>query len=377
MRIFIRSLCSASTISALCLILLVAATVHRVIFVGPSADFDVHDKLIPIPWDWHHVPVSYFLYHLSVSLIATWFRIDDVRVAAFCAALVWYGLFAIAIERTLTLSLAGSHVQLSAPARILVTLCIAIAAPISLLTYPHLVFPYFAMNVYHNPTILAAKPFSVPLIALCVGTAFRFGRPAFAYAAALALMVTFSGLGKPTYILELIPALLIWVMFVRWRTKSAFLMLTAVVAPAMVVLLSSLYWYRSIGQSNVFRFSMFGSYTMFWNIHFLPIGIVASLAFPIAVAVLFFEQVAKDDTSILAWITMLVGILARLTMADQNFGWGTNLAVLTLFVTATVLVLRRWTLHLRPDKLRLRACFAVMGLHVGCGVLLLCLPGSW
>lgn len=274
------------------------------------------------------------------------------------------------------------------PARLCMAVALLFVAPLTLL-YPvdhHLYFGYIAVNVFHNPTMLVLKLFSLLL----------FGYSSFVFVEqgsenrrkilllALPVVVVCGALAKPSYLICFLPSLTLFLVVRAFRkTKVDWpLFLGGILLPALLVL--SLQYYLTYSHAQ-----MEGFYGGRSAIIFAPFKVVAhysgwllakfflSVAFPLAVCLLFWRSAVRDAAFSLAWLTVGVGTFQVYFLMEAgprayqgNFWWSGQITLFVLFVASADHLLKNGG-PLRDERgwnLRYLCCLGIFVLHLLAGI---------
>jgi hypothetical protein len=108
-----------------------------------------------------------------------------------------------------------------------------------------------------------------------------------------------------------------------------------------------------------------------WRIYSpnIPVSLLLSVAFPLGTALLYFKEIKKDPTVLLAWGILLVAIAQYALLAetgerftDANWIWASNIAMYLVFLVSTA------TLIGQPKSKRFYFLSALLALHIAAGV---------
>jgi hypothetical protein len=234
-------------------------------------------------------------------------------------------------------------------------------------------------NVWHNPTLIAVKPFAF----ICVGAYLwaprvRRNRRAILLAVAMVALAV-SALIKPNFALVFIPAVPIYLLLSGQRRASDLVVSAAVVAPAIAILLVQ-YWASShvsgmqgLVMSAIDPLGVWRLYTP--NI---PASLCLALAFPLALLVLRFDTVRREPELILAWLMLAAGVMqfALLSVTGPHrragdWSWGYLVALQILFLYC-VRDLLQWSttasVGRRSERAKLAGVSLIYALHLAAGI---------
>jgi hypothetical protein len=249
---------------------------------------------------------------------------------------------------------------------------IMLAAPINFFSLPknNLYLGYLAPNVYHNPTIILLKPFALAHFILISRLVLGNSQATKEWMLSAVLLVL-GGLAKPIYLIMLLPLALV-VPFVV-RNGNATKIFIYILLPGAVVLTWQ-YLFTYVYQS---------AYYPKTSIAIIPFGamrlrsqdllpkLLASIAFPLVVAVLFWRSLKENSVVVFAWALFVIGSIYSYLFTETgehmnhlNFVWCGELAVWLLFVVSVSLL---W--QLGRQGWRSFACWSIFGLHLAGGLL--------
>lgn len=214
---------------------------------------------------------------------------------------------------------------------------------------------YFPPNVYHNPTMLLAKPLLVLVLASAVASATRTNHPSRGELIALTSPVVLLGLAKPNYLGCLVVVLAGAHLWRRIRSRRnernaglSSVRIAAVICAALSTLALTYGRYRAEERFETgisfAPLDIIGEYADTDAIT-IAASLVGSMAFPLAVSLLWPSAVRRDPAMRIAWGGAVVGILISYLLAengprrfDGNFLWTGQMAVFVLFVAAASFV---------------------------------------
>lgn len=363
------------TISALCgVVLVVFLPLMARLLLGPQPQFDHywHVELAHEMASSRTISTPHFLFQLLV--IAVRLIVGDYARAG---AIVLIGSY-VALVVILYLALRPFTSRWTCA---LLAMALMLIAPIPLLAPVdgHFYFGYVsAGSVYHNPTILLLKPLTIALFIRSAGFYDAQIRSSFKTILQTMGLVILSAITKPSYLICLVPSLVLLACHhllrkkpVDWRP-----LLVGVMMPGIFVLgLQYLYTYANGSAGIGFAPFRVASYFSGW---LLP-KFVLSIAFPLVVTLLFFRRAIGDIRMRLAWLGAILGILCFYTLIETapeftfhgNFGWSGIITLFVLFFASTVFLLQQWQTHRAEStaRWRLRISTAVFCMHVASGVL--------
>ncbi len=358
-----------------------------------SSDYSNHLQFARQMQEKHAILLPHFLYHALVILIRCALPSHDWVIAGYyIVPSLCYLFTGFALYTVIAKSIGPVGTGIKALTVFTLTLCLMIAAPINLFTYPQLYFGYMAivMNTYHNPTVLLAKPLCLLAFNRTVEVLQLMPRK---WPIALSLLTVFALLAKPSYLICFIPALVLLLIY-RYFSKEptdCLPLITGVFAPALFILAwqsalafgsghpEGLPYHRSIAFAP-FAIVNYYAYCQVPHVIWQPF---LSLLFPALVYLICLPESRKDLSLNLCWLTFFISLAYYLFLAEldwgkidfsANFAWGSQLSYFMLFVYSTLFLLRSQRskpLHRRMNRqpLALAGCLLALSLHIVSGVL--------
>jgi hypothetical protein len=266
------------------------------------------------------------------------------------------------------------------------SLGLQVAGPITLATvwvnnfYWGYIYP---ASTYHNPTIVLLKPLAILSFALTLRALERSitARPGWRLLLGLSAAGMVSALAKPNWLLCFLPGLVLTILFdscLRRRPWAWCVAGAAILSGLSILAWQYAFLYGQQADANQIVFtpqkwlSTYGSLA--------PLKLMLSIAFPVSVLVLFWNDLRKSLLLRLAWSTFGASLLIAygfsetgIRAGDDNLGWSAQIALFVLFVASTIAmlgVLRQPAAAARWRDLRLRSRIAVVifMLHVAGGL---------
>lgn len=230
-----------------------------------------------------------------------------------------------------------------------ITLALMLVAQIPiLLTWDHQIyFGYIGINAYNNSTLNYLKPFAMASF-LYTLQIFAETRPSWKSTLISALLVVFSALVKPNYIICLLPALGLFVVYKLWRHESIQwrFMILGIGLPAVL----TLGWQYAIDYGSGAGEILFDPLKVKqYYSDALIIKFFFSILFPFLATRVYIRQAVKDDKTILAWLCFLIGAFYAYFLSETsggnfsmgNFDWSAEVTLFILFVIVTLFWLER------------------------------------
>jgi hypothetical protein len=367
-----RHIAAAAILAAI--ILAIYGVIAWGMFIG-SEDYKAHVILAQRSYEGGKPVVPHFLFHgLTAVLFAAHLAPTFTRAARYIMAgcylaipLLLYGVLWREFRET----------RIARPGILFVAgLAILMAAPITLSRAYAL--GYFWPEPYQIPTSTLLKPFAL------IGFIFAarcLTRPEIrGTSIALFAATTMAGsLSKPSYLICAIPAVsgIAAYRTIRRLPMSPPALLLGLYIPAALVLGWQYYAAYSGVLAGAYRDSIDWApfrFMSYWATDLLT-KLLLSIAFPLAVTALHWNQARHDPMLQLAWSIFFFGAFYSYMLAehihwrDGNFTWSGHIAAF-LLIAACVMFLLRCLLVLSPTrgaKLRTAICALVLAVHVFSG----------
>ena len=335
------------------LLLLLSLVVYLPVMKRASAikvDFGLHIEIaLAFP---HEVTyITHALFHaifLSIHRIAPSVSHTDVALAAILLVMLPVPLIVFALLRK------AADDSLSTAVLIALALALTILAPITI-WFNRNMLGYINPIVYHNPTSIAARLFVIPLSLL----AFRiFQAQPYrnlnhrVYVTLLsATLLLLSILAKPSFAIALLPAcclFALWRVF-RRRRVDWLLLLCGFCIPGCL-LLGPLYLlaYASADVESAIRIGVFTFIHQWIPTWRIPLQLLMSLVFPLAVFALYFERARRNLYLIMCWVIFAVGVVPvyilyedGIRISHGNFVWGSYNAIFLLMFASLLFLVKQ------------------------------------
>jgi hypothetical protein len=298
--------------------------------------------------------------------------INQRYASASVVVLVLFQAFLALILYAQLKSMVGSQSWISISVCVLMALSLMIAAPIALYVNDdhQFYFGYIGINVWHNPTVLAAKPWGVIIFILIAATLIN---PADMPSAArrtirtnwlriampTAVVVIIGTLAKPSFLIALIPAVISMAAYRQISRQSKVpwnLLLFSLLLPAAVVLLWQARVYGQLTGGSHAKFAPLATLSSMSN--HLGMKFLLSILFPVVGYLLSFSAGRPRPRLNLAWLTFICGAMLTYLVTESrrtshgNFLWSAQLALFVLFFETTRCVTEMTMLRWRAGAKR-------------------------
>ncbi len=235
--------------------------------------------------------------------------------------------------------------------RIGVTFALMLVTPITLFTISRqrLYLGYIGINVYHNPSIIVLKPLSLLLFWKIIDVCDR--PPLKEDWVWTILLVVANAMAKPSYLIVLLPGLVVWLfiqVFLKKKVNWLF-MAFAVALPALIIVGFQYALMYGISNSSI-QFSPLTA-----MLHYAPsrkalfFWLLMSLAFPITTFFVYIKQTSKEKRLLLAGIILLFGLILTYFFMetgerqfDLNFGWSAEVALFIFFIESSFFLIKEF-----------------------------------
>ena len=319
--------------------------VHRIYSSSIISDFPVHIQYAKLILSQHYqqVPIlnlahpAYQLLLIGIHLL-TFRKVDMFAIAVSVQV-------AVQILTVLIIYLWFGRVENKRNLlRAIWAVSLTLVAPVMVFVFWDRLFylGYIGLATYHNPTIRLLQPVAL-LSFLCAVRAFTPKSNSWKIVLSSIILVIFSALIKPNYLLCILPALGLMVLIrLAWRKPVDWrLLIAGFFVPGILILLVQL-WINYIlpGNEN-------------GSIVFNPLGVMSgysgyllpkfflSILFPLVVLFFNFRRVVRDNILMLAWVGFFAGVLQMYLLAESgnrfgngNFLWGAQIMLFILFVAS-------------------------------------------
>jgi hypothetical protein len=354
-------------------------SVHNEILVGPrNHDYPTHIGVARLWYRTGTLTYPHFLFHALLNLVHI--LVPNFNTAGTIAALATACGLAVVLYALIyaTMNRLG-HRILRIGLALAATFFLLVIGPITVFTWRrhNLYLGYISPTVYHNPTIAIVKPLAILhfwLFVQIIQDTQRYRSRVW--------QVVFTGLSfltllaQPNYMLCLVPALIVLMLFRVYRKQPIdwrFFALT-VILPAIVVLALHyfhIYYVASAVSNSRVIVAPFAVLAQASNN--LLAKFVLSILFPLVVYGLFFKAAQRNLGLNLAWLLFIVGAFQAYFLAETgnrfvqgNFLWSGQIALFILMVMTVLFLLKQQAAR---QPARLLVCTFVLALHIISGLL--------
>ena len=298
--------------------------------------------------------VSYVLYHATYRLLKHLFPSLHKTDIALLAIMVYILPLPMIIFSKLT---SASAQTIPVYATLLLSLALTIAAPITIWANETML-GYFNSIVYHNPTLIALRLFVIPVSILALRV---FSNPTYRdanhriYTILLcASIVLLSTQAKPSYTIVLIPGCCLfaaWRMFRGYRVDWTLLVVGFCIPGTLMLGLQYIISYYNFSDGSSISFGIFVFFREWYPDWSVPILFLLSIAFPLAVYLLFFTEAKKHLYLNMSWAVFAVSALVTYSVYESgprihhgNFLWNSYIAVFVLMFASILFLVQQYKL---------------------------------
>lgn len=248
---------------------------------------------------------------------------------------------------------------------------------------------YINPVIYHSPTQNLLRIFVIPVSLLAFraleNRPYRNTTHRIFIILLSASLIALASLSKPSFTITIIPALTLYVLYRLWKRQPIdwLLYLFGLCIPAVgIIALQTFVTYTSTyvdpsGMAVGFMAFML-KYVPLWRI---PIQLLLSLVFPLAVYGLYFQNARRDVYLNLSWVTLLIGLgytyfvhETGYRVGDGNFIWTSYSASFVLMFASVIFMVGQYRAYRLANPKphgalrRLRIVGALFIVHVLSGI---------
>lgn len=239
---------------------------------------------------------------------------------------------------------------------------------------------YMGINVFHNPTMIVLRLFGLATFIVALSALegrLKFSVPTLIGVIVLVILTMFA---KPNFALDLLPALVVFLVVRFWRTRERtglWLIIFGILIPMLILLplqYVAQYTLIPLAAPGGVIFAPLGTVLEHEpRVEWLALKFALSMAFPVVVTLLYPRSTFADKGMLLGWLVFLAGAAQMYFFAesgdrfsDGNFWWSAQIGLFVLFVAA----IRFWLTQARRDWRSLLS-FAVLSLHLISGAVMI------
>ena len=216
-----------------------------------------------------------------------------------------------------------------------------IAAPIFLLVFLDKLYylGYIGITTYHNPTINLLKPFALIIliyaVSLVEGKKHNWKEILLVFSS-----VVISTLIKPSFIICLIPALGILILYRIYKKEQLDwrMLVTGMAIPSALILIGQYYLTYIADEPGVIFAPL--AVMRFYS-DWILVKLFLSIWFPLLLGLIYFKEMKQNSSMRLTWLVFVFGLIYTYFFAEDgdrfqhgNFGWSGEIAMFLLFVNS-------------------------------------------
>jgi hypothetical protein len=325
------------------------------------------------------IPKSHFLFPTSIIAVYRSGLVPSYAAAGLAVLLAFYSLTVLLLYGIFYRA-ADGHPALGRPA-VIAGLAVAtlLAQPAQFSTSYEI--GYFWPTQHDNATSALAKPFSIITFLCAAWCLSRRKRPADAVCVLAALATVAGALSKPSFLICLLPAavLVALVRLLGGKDLTIAGLIACLLLPAALVLV----W--QYAQTYAERASAVNHDRIIWA----PLEVMShyssslvsrcllSVAFPLAVTMLFWNRARRDVALLLAWGSFLIGasyaylLAEEIRKLDGNFLWSPYAGAFILLMASTLFWMQQLAVEGFRTSRRHWCCAALFFLQAAAGLVVI------
>lgn len=243
---------------------------------------------------------------------------------------------------------------------------------------PNFYYNYLVPITYHNPTQQLNKLFAVAIwFIYCDFFLSEDNDRSSPKLLLLSALCAVSALAKPSFLIAFLPMSGVVALVDLWRGRWRKVVSYALVVLPVVLVLS--WQFTSHYGTPIKGGIIFAPFVVFPNPQQYIAMIPMSLAFPIAVTILIWNEARVSRSFQMAWGFMFIALFYTLFLAESqeirsgNFAWTAQTGAFLLYVESLLLMMRSWK---ATGYFRL-TCASVFAIHVVCGFIFAGASAFW
>lgn len=226
---------------------------------------------------------------------------------------------------------------------------------------------YIPVNTWHNSTTIMLMPVALLLFFRSYDFVNLNKESFFSKEALVLLLLTIlSVLIKPSFFFVFVIAFPLFYLLNHKFSKPLMAVILICAAGLAAMMMIRQYVYTGSGSQVVIK--PFEAWST-WSTN-IPLSLLASVAFPLTVIVLYPRQAKKDKLLQYSWLSFFIGLFIYILLNETgvraihgNFSWQTIVCNFILFLSSIIFLLKQKT------DLKSRVAFAVFAMHVVTGII--------
>lgn len=235
----------------------------------------------------------------------------------------------------------------------------------------NIILPQGSPNVWHNPTLIAIKPFVFIAFMLMISFFIHSEyQNKFKYYFLIAGTLLFCNWIKPNFVLSFLPAMAIWISITYPRRWILYLKSLALVLPCIIYLSIQYFATYNSGIKEGIIFDFLGVMKLYSpNPYF---SLFLGTAFPSLLILFRFKKVFKNPYFLVGFLNLVIAILQMMFFAEwpqryrhANFIWGYLIALQIMFIFGEVEFFKWWVEKKKSvsEYIRIGIVSIALGLH--------------
>jgi hypothetical protein len=356
--------------------ILTVVALYEQVFGPHTKDItDIYDHLLVVRDMTPHGPLNlYSLFFLLVYILSFGSK-DYIVLALVGTAVITASVIAKGILSYFVLRKATPSIWLAAGASLALILVMSLP---NWWKPDQLYLDKIVPTIWFNSTAMLTMPFAIWLFYAVVRWLEQATTSRFLWVVVASIL---SVLTKPNYMLAFLPVLggvaLVRVLISRnvtaFRNLGLVAGLTALVGVILYIQSKEPVSSGPFGNPDAAEESVHVVFAPLavWRLYSpnIPVSLFLSVVFPLGVAVLYFSEIKRDTSVVLAWAVLLVAIAQYALLAesgerfmDANWIWASNFAMYLVFLVSTAVLLAQ-----RRSR-RFYFLAVLFGLHLASGI---------
>lgn len=344
---------------------------------------DDYSMRIAQAYNFYYGDTTYLLWNAPAFSILIYLMYSLLPLLGWIGATIllstlFYIATVVVIYRVLAAELPSRSLR-TIQALVILTLALVVIQPISLtplINTAEFLVQWINISPHHNPTSIAIRGIVLILTLIAVNTVTNNTRYSWQQTVGVMLMVIFSTLIKPNWLMAFLPVYAVVVLFAWWRGIAWDKRMVLLGFGVSSVLALTITFGLGIVADNSDLVVRIFTYEL------TPVRVIKmllSIAFPLYVAVVWHKELVKDYALLFAWGVFATGVVQGLIFDEAgfraghgNFFWGQSIAGWVLFVLTVRLYIRQtnilWQTAM-PTSWIWRIATLLLTLHTITGVL--------
>src|ERR1035437_2198474 len=347
--------------------------IYKQILFGP--DYKIHIDIIN-QFLYHKFYIPHPGFHIIIHILSKITALPYNQITTIFMALV------IVVTIKITEIILNTTPKITEN-RVLI-LFVAIAINITIAMYA----PFFSIYMYlgqwsptiwHSPTFSLLKPFALWGFFSLLFIINDNKKSTTQYLFLTSIILALGSLIKPSFIICLIPAVSLYLLFFRWKQLKLYFKIAIVFLPSILFLLFQFFeTYRIKETSSYFHdkiiFTWFGVMKTYSTNLFVSFILV--IGFPLCVLLFNYKKIKGNTQLLLSWILVIVSYLISGFLAEQEkfklgaFIFSFEICLFILYVFSLIEFLR-WFNDIKQNKIKIFITTIIFSYHLISGLIYL------